>query len=73
MGLIIRLSETLSSQGYLVLAEIYMYILPGIVLASRASARVLASRVSRCLFGTLDLENHLFWGEKTPYLLGRIF
>ena len=31
--------------------------------------RVLASRVSGCLFDTLVHEKYLFWGEKTPYLL----
>ena len=35
--------------------------------------RVLASRVSGCLFGTLVHEKCLFWGEKTPYLLVRFF
>ena len=33
-----------------------------------AKSRVLASRVSRCVFDTLALEKHQFWGEKTPYL-----
>ena len=36
-------------------------------------SRVLASRVYGCLFGTLVHEKYLFWGEKTPYLLDRIF
>ena len=36
-------------------------------------SRVSASRVSGCLFDTLVYEKYLFWGEKTHYLLVRIF
>ena len=43
------------------------------VLVRISKLRVLASRVSGCLFGTLVHEKYLFMGEKTPYLLVNFF